>query len=93
MTKYKSTRATLSIAVWRCEPKNRQFHWNLFGSGSRAREIAPGEVFSAGPIPSLPPHTEGCGARPGIGCLRERGGGFAPFIKARSLHHPMPEQI
>ena len=93
MTLCKSTQATLSVTVQPLGPKNLEFHWNRFGPRPRVPEIAPGKVFEAGPIPSVPPKTEGCGARPGIGCLRERGGGFASFIRARSLHHPMPEQI
>ena len=93
MTICKSTQATLSVTVQPLGSKNLECRGNRLGFGPRAPEIRPGEVLPAGPIPRVPPQTEGCGARPGIGCLRERGGGFAPFIKARSLQHPMPEQI
>ncbi len=93
MTLCKSTQATLFWTVQPLGPQNRQFHWNRFGTRPRAPEVRPGEVLPAGPIPRVPPQTDRCGARPGIGWLRERGGGFASFIKARSLHHPIPEQI
>jgi len=45
-------------------------------------------------IPGTPKTGHGgvLAARPDIGCLREREGGFASFISARSLHHPMSEQ-